>query len=287
MNLPKYDREALSIVTDNHSLTFKVDKIVTKEQMHHAIDAMMKEYASSGHQPKTYLLSFVRNEAKENTRCYAWFESTEIYHLLMGKTSEGKERIKQYPDPNWTTPDNYYCQDPFDENRPKKSWADIMEEEEALICPIITENLPPLLVIPSIELTPQQRELHPSHQHFVSIDELNAVHAHNVRAGLQHNVLKSNQLAPGMDANFIRGLFTRFSTSKRMVTFRKGERPVPYPLVKVYSYNNNPYAQVTFDPLTQDASFAFQLMCKREFENGNKKTELRFSYDRISTRNKY
>lgn len=89
---------------------------------------------------------------------YIWVSSEEIYWMLLGRNPDGTERIREYPDPNWTPPDRKAT------SQGEKNWIDMVEDEDAYIQPMIKEILPPLITIPGYEYDEDQ---------LVHLEELN------------------------------------------------------------------------------------------------------------------
>lgn len=262
--------------TDGHTLTLKVDPIVTHEQVKETLTRLLADLEKRDKRFKcVFISSMVKTDGKRKGRYYVWLSNTAVYNVLIGKNPDGTSRIKRYPDPNWKKPEYKI------DYTPGKSWADLAEEEEAFEQPMIEEQLPPLVTFPDIPLDLTQQNDHETHATSVSV-KCEAALAHNVRAkgDLSYYTLKSSELLPFQTEKSIKADFQCFSSSKRKATVKDPNRrgkaqnvEVDYPVVTIVEQDSRDrrkkirVAFVTFDSMTNDASFAFFLMRQREYTN--------------------
>jgi hypothetical protein len=263
---------SLIVSSDEHTLTVKVHPVVTQEQLSAALQSALSAASSMGPEYQTkFMINMVKKKGVRTGRGFVWLSNPKVYHMILGRNPDGSPRIRRYKDPNWIAPEV----DPFANLGKGKSWADMMEEEEAQQAPIIEEQLPPLVTVPTIKLTPEQQAQHEEKATEVSI-HIEAALAHDVEVGFSHNILRSSALLPFMDEKFIKNEFQCFSTSKNTLPIRTGPTKKDivnetFPYVKIVTHNTprgpERVAYVTFDSATRDASFAFHMMRQREYKN--------------------
>lgn len=258
--------------TDEHTLAIKVHPVVTQEQLR---DALRDGFKQARDIDSKYQTMFIINMVKKNRvrtgRAFVWVSNPCVYHMILGRNPDGSHRIITYEDPDWVPPEDN-SDDPIPLG---SSWADIMDEEEAKQCPLIEEQQPPLITIPTIKLTPEQQNEHEEKPTEIK-PRIEAALAHDVSSDYNHNVLRSSALLSHMDEKFIRNEFVMYSTSKGTLNVRKGRgkgevSEEPYPYVKIVEHSTprgkERVAYVTFDAATRDASFAFHMMRHREYTN--------------------
>ena len=262
---------SLIVSSDEHTLTVKVHPVVTQEQLCAALQAAFTSAATLGSEYQTrYLINMVKKKGVRTGRGFVWISNAKVYHMILGRNPDGTRRINRYEDPNWVEPEF----NPFAPSS-STSWADMLDEEEAMKAPIIEEHLPPLIAIPSIKLTPEQQSHHEEKATQVSV-HAEAALAHAVEVGLSHNVLRSSAVPAEMDEKFIKAEFQCFSTSKTTFPIRVGKAKSDvihetFPYVKIVNHRTprgeERVAYITFDSATRDASFAFHMMRHREYTN--------------------
>ena len=84
---------------------------------------------------------------------YIRISDPRIYWMLLGSNPDGTERFEEFPDPNWIPP---VREKQENSEKTKKTWFEIVEEEDAYIQPIIKKMLPPLITIPGYEYNEEQ-----------------------------------------------------------------------------------------------------------------------------------
>ncbi len=281
---------SLIVSSDEHTLTVKVHPLVTQEQLSAALQTAFSAAAAMGAEYQTrFLINMVKKKGVRTGRGFVRVFNPKVYHMVLGRNPDGTPRIRKYEDPNWVAPQEEVI---FSSQPSGKSWADLMDEEEAKQCPIIEEQLPPLITLPPIKLTPEQQAQHEEKATHINI-HVEAALAHDVEPGLSHNVLRSSSLLPHMDEKFIKNEFQPFSTSKNTLSVRtgKGKNDIvheTYPHVKIVNHTTprgtERVAYVTFDSSTRDASFAFHMMRHREYTNSKTKATFVINYTYAKSR---
>lgn len=278
---------ALTVSSDEHTLTIKIHPVVTQDQLHEAFQSAFKDAASLSPEYQTrFIINMVKKKGIRTGRGFVWIFNPKVYHMILGRNPDGSARINRYEDPDWMPPEEKPEPD-YNPLAPSKSWADMMEEEEEMECPIIEEQLPPLIRVPAIRLTLEQQADHEDHPSTVTV-HLEAALAHDIESGLSHNVLRSSALLPHMTEKSIKEEFQHFATSKNMHTIKankdnrsgrggknnttKGDVVYEsYPYVKIVELpttrGKDRIAYVTFDPMTSNASFAFHMMRHHEYKH--------------------
>jgi hypothetical protein len=279
---------SLNITSDEHTITIKVPAVVTIEQVYTVFNTIKEEAKKMG-LDGTFLVNMVKKGNAYTGRGFVWFASPQVYYLVLGRNADGTHRIRRYQDPNWVAPES----DPFASFGTGKSWADLMDEEEAQEAPWLEEKLPSLIPIPTIRLTSEQTEALEDKPEVVT-PYIEAALAHDVETGLCHNVLRSSSLPAWMTESFLKNEFKRFSHSKSTMPVRMGKskndiKHEEYPLVKIVSHDSprgsERIAYITFDSATRDASFAFHMMRHREYREKKEKKTYIVNYFYARSRN--
>lgn len=259
----------LTTSTDNHTITMKVKRCVPVETVKKTIIETLNRNPHAANYNKGFKMSVVSVKGVPTGRYYFFFYQPEIYHMILGRNVDGTARVEKYSDPDWSPPLILESNEP-------KSWADIMDEEDEMVAPILERQLPSLIPLPKIKLTPEQQEQQKLYDaedrkrkaerrrengEEVTEDDLieedpepelasfkiEPAQAHTARDGNCHNVLRSSNLPAFMDEKYLYNEFKVFSSSKNKYFQRYGKgkdqvKEVPYPAITIVSTApNNKY----------------------------------------------
>lgn len=253
---------------------------------------------------------------------YVRISKPEVYWLLLGKNPDGSDRYEEYPDPNWTPPK---LDNSKDKNLESKSWAQIAEEEEAMIHPMIRKNLPPLITIPGYEYDEEQKA------HLLSLKKEGGDEDKKEKEGDGDNKKDDNKKEiPNMgyiiisrayasdpeDSNMLKNricatkipewipkeafksIFSFYtseeSRNKKGTVYLDNEKEITetYPIVHfVDTKKVGRMAFITFDPATKDCLFALLMTKKTRLINPKNPTEkativFTHAYDTNALRNR-
>lgn len=206
---------------------------------------------------------------------YIRVSNPEIYWMLLGRNPDGTERIEEIPDPDWVAPKSPKTKS-FEEtlNATKsKSWADVAEDEERHIRPMITKMLEPLITLPGFKYDPDQLEhlkelakennedpeLVPDMGYF----EISRGYAKPPYPGrIKHKIFARN-VPNWIPLEAFKIIFSPYVTSK----YSKKE----YPQVKFINSKNGRLVFIDFDSSTTDGMFALLMTKKCAIQHPKKK----------------
>jgi len=231
---------------------------------------------------------------------YVRVSDPKIYWMLLGRNPDGTERIEEFPDPNWTPPKNKnegLSYDEILEKNYKKSWIDLVEEEDAYIQPIITKVLPPLLTIPGYEYDAEQiehlkelaREKGEKNLEIPKIGcfEISRGYATDPGPGMLKYRICARNVPDWIPLEAFKTIFSFYVSEESKVkkgSVRVGNKEIvdTYPIVNfVESKNGTKIIFVTFDNSTRDALFALLMTKKTRIvnpKNPKQKTTLIFMH---------
>ena len=196
---------------------------------------------------------------------YIWISCPEIYWMLLGKNPDGTERVEEYPDPNWKSP-NVVKENNLKETNEVKhnentnmNWIDIVEQEDAYVQPMIKKVLPPLVTFTGYEYDEDQiqhlKELQEDNNEIPKMGyfEISRGYAIDAPPGtLRHRICARNV------PNWI-----PLEAFKSIFSFYIQNKDTDYPIVNfVEAKKGGKIVFITFDPAKKDAIFTL-LMTKK------------------------
>ena len=205
---------------------------------------------------------------------YIRVSSTKIYWMLLGRNPDGSERFEETLDPNWTPPEKTEEKLSFDEiikiNK-NKTWADVAEDEEKHIQPVIRKSLDPLITMPGFKYDKEQlkhlkelavlNEEDPDSVPDTGYFEISRGYAKEAPSGtIKHRICARNV------PNWV-PLEAFVTTFKPYVT-NGGDK---YPKVNFIQTKKGKIVFVNFDPSTTDALFALLMTRKTRLMHPEKK----------------
>lgn len=294
-------------LTDNHTLHLTCEG-ATANQIYTAFNSAIKEYqTTTGKQLECrYRVNMIANKAGVNLGwAFVFVSNPEVYYMLLGHNPDGSERMEYIEDPNWKKPsgeeivnDAGWATVEMDFTSPiawstssESDWSleaeksdealrQQQEREASMTCPKIGIPLPPLMVLPSYELTPEQVE----EKHHKIIEEnqdkpdfdpqmvevsgtanfkVQCAVVQCLEPKFMHNILRAKNIPDWVSERDLKVLFSPFAsdsitTHNRFVKGRKVEEC--YPFVSISPEER--VAFVVFDPNTTNAQFALHMMMK-------------------------
>ena len=196
---------------------------------------------------------------------YIWVSSEEIYWMLLGKNPDGTERVREYPDPNWSPPSKKVSETSED-----KKWIDVVEDEDSFIQPTIKEILPPLVTIPGYEYDEEQilhlKELSEDKQQQIpniGYFEIGRGYALDAPPGtLRHKICARNV------PNWIPE-----KVFKNIFSFYVRDANGDYPKVNIVNTKKGKIVFITFEAGKKDALFTLLMTRKITIVNPENKTQ--------------
>lgn len=197
---------------------------------------------------------------------YIRVASEEVYWMLLGRNPDGSERIREYPDPNWSPPDPKptISLEEEQEKFSQMNWYEIIKEEDKYVQPIIRESLPPLMTVPGYEYDPiQYKHLQeiassegkrPENIPTVGYFEFSRAYARDLPTEKTKNILCARQVPSWIPLGEFKRIFNFYTTSSN----------TEYPKVKFVDKKTDTgkVVFIVFDPTTKDAVFALLMTRK-------------------------
>jgi hypothetical protein len=283
---------------DTHTLYIKCDCASADQIRGSFLEALSNYYKETGIKLSCLIQVNVLADREGNSfgTAFVYLTNSEVYHMLLGKNKDGSDRIEYKPDPNWRPPspgslvnEAGWCS-VTETDYSNMSWADICDEEDEIerqreeeenrhICPQITIELEPLMILPPYKLTPEQREnkrikiiqenegkinFNPD---LVSVPEfayfgVDRAMVQSVDPKFMPNILKVQNVPEWITKEDLKEQFTPYATDNTTLQERtiKGRRvEETYPFVNI---NDGRVAFIIFDPSTHDAQFALHMKKK-------------------------
>lgn len=247
----------------------------------------------------------VNKEGKYFGFGYVRVSDSRVYWMLLGRNPDGTERVEQYPDPNWTPPpdpNEGLTQEEIIEKNRNKSWAQLAEEEDKYIQPMIKNPLPPLVTIPGYEYDEEQRKhlkklgLEENPEEDIEIPKygyfaIQRGYASDAPPGTVRHKICARNVPDWIPKEAFKSIFSFYTSEeskkkkvKNIVKTKDGLKEIEdsYPLVNfINSKNGARIVFVTFDPATKDALFALLMTKKTHIihpENRNLEATLVFMH---------
>lgn len=218
-------------------------------------------------------------EGRKFGHTYAWVSNDRVYNALIGNNLDGTPRTEDMDDPDWNPPSI-----PIEEalKEANGNWGEEAEIEERYECPIITKDLPPLIVPPGIMYTDEQRN------QLKVDDDIGFIEIFKTRVTIRSddsriNSIYSTSIPNWVTAKVLRKFFSRFSTDKTDHYDQKTKRKIRYPIVDICTSKNTTNAQITFSPLDMYLSYFVMKICKKIVitdPSTNKSTMIFFSHSK-------
>jgi len=225
---------------------------------------------------------------------YIRITSPEVYWMILGRNPDGSERFEEIPDPNWSPPPNKKENLNILENKTKKTWAELAEEEEAHIQPIIKKPLPPLITIPGYKYDVEQL-LHlkdvakdngedPNQIPDEGFFEISRGYVKDPPLGKLGYKLCARKVPDWLPEKAFKKTFSIYASDpkkKGKINIMGNKVESCYPIVNFIDTKKGRIVFITFDPSTKDALFASLMQKKTRLkhpEKPNLKCELIFTH---------
>ncbi len=225
-------------------------------------------------------------EAKQSLVGYAyiWINNPEIFNLIIGKNSNGSDRIDHVDDPHWTPPHESLdeaislAKEKAANDGKSFSWADETEIEDSYDRPQIQCLLPPVVTLSGYDYTDDQRkhlvELAKKNGEDVEIPtkgylEVSPAYVTSPDDGHCHSILVARNIPSWVSERELKrrfALYTSDPTTKFKRRVNRKDVTDTYPCVTIVNKSCR-LAFVTFDPSTRDAQFALLMTRKVNFVN--------------------
>lgn len=203
-------------------------------------------------EPYQIYINVVKNRDNQKLGySYIWTDKKEIYNLFCSLNLDGSKRIKYYEDPNWVRPEKKEV----DEN----DWAAQTEEEDNQTCPILKEELPPLVDIEYYAPGDCDMRIGPT-----IVEKLgkNSIYSKNLDNWINEKILFDH--------------LSMFEKDK--AKYKNKNKNFNYPIVNIRRNEGKRNVNIIFSPkYPQTASFLIQVIKKIKIKHNNKEKLIFFS----------
>ena len=208
---------------------------------------------------QSLIINVVKNrEGKHFGHTYCWVEDIQIYNALIGLNLDGTERFEELEDENWVEPEI-----PLDDAlEGVTDWGEEDEIRERYDVPYIKRPLEPLIILPGIKYTEEQKKKVESDIGFIDIFPVSLTKYEE-----NENYIFSKNVPEWLTEKIIYAFFSKFdkdATSK-------------YPKIIMKNYKGSKNLKVMFSPRNSSlASFLIKLVKKIELSDKSGNKELIF-----------
>lgn len=233
----------------------------------------------------------ITKESKTAGYGYIWIGDIEVYWILAGHNPDGSERIEEYQDTNWLNIPESKSYD--NDNNDDNLWADMMEKEISQQIPTIKKKLPPLVTLTGYKYSPEQlKELYespnkflPNNQNITDIGDMGSfiitrASVEGIVHGKLKNVLSSRFVPEWIPNEVFKSIFSRYISDPSVKIEIISNIQKTIDTVPVITRVGDTIF-ITYDPQTNDASFARIMQRKTRIQHPNdseKKCEIIFDY---------
>ena len=271
---------------DDSNVIYVITGIARKSQ----IETAFKNAISKLQIPCRFRVNLLLDrDGKRLGYAYIWISSMEVVYALLGKNTDGTERVEKYDDPDWVPPkisfDEAVAQAEAEDNSDSSgSWADTVdpiEIKKMYECPKKTRKLEPLVVIDDYEYDDDQLKFIemksdevltvdlvstdnneaiknvPTHGNF----ELSMAFHPPVNNEYYGHVLICRKIPSWIGEKELKRIFGLYVTSQNVIKDNKqGSNVKQYPLINILEKNDGSrMVFVTFDPSTNDGKMAYHM----------------------------
>lgn len=202
---------------------------------------------------------------------YGWVSDKRFYYALIGKNFDGTERFELVPDEEWTEPEKDFSEAMGESSG---NWGDDDEIENLYERPNIKVPLEPILSLPAIKYTEEQKKMieNKSEFGFLEVYEVKLS-----KKSEKMNSIFSNNIPDWVDENILHNYFKKYNTDPIIYQDKKTNKRFQYPLVKIKSKKESQrYCMVYFSPMNPNTASFLINMAKRIYLKKEGKSEILF-----------
>ena len=206
------------------------------------------------------ILNIVKNrEGKHFGHTYAWVQDTQIYNALIGLNLDGTKRFEEVEDENWKEPDL-----PLEEAlEGVTDWGEEEEIRDRYDVPYVKIPLDPLIILPGIKYSDEQKKIINSEIGFIDIFPVTITQYEE-----NENYIFSKNIPEWLNEQLIFKFFSKFEPDSSVQK---------YPKVIIKNFKGNRNLKIVFSPRNSNlASFVIKLVKKIELKDNNGNSALIF-----------
>lgn len=212
---------------------------------------------------------------------YLRVSNPEVYWMILGKNSDGTERVVESKDPYWIPPLPLPPGEEIDLYQTNMSWGDIVMEEEKHKHPIIREELDSLMVLPGYEYDDNQYE----HLKQTAVEEgkvsesvpkigyfeISRAFSKNAKEGRTSNKLCARNVPNWIPDSVFKNIFILYATDPtKKVRVNNCKNDDTYPVISsVETKKQGRMLFVMYDPSEHDGLFALLMTRKVRIQHPN------------------
>lgn len=215
---------------------------------------------------KDLIINVVKNRSgKHFGHTYAWINNTKIYNALIGLNIDGTDRVEEVEDENWKEPEI-----PLEEAlEGVTDWAEEEEIEERYVVPYKKIPLEPLIILPGIQYTDEQKEKTDSEIGFIDVFPVSLTNYDTL-----DNYIFSINIPPWLTEELVYNYFRKY----------EDEASGKFPKVIIKKYSSGTNLKVIFSPRNSSlAMFVIKIVKKVELTDGTNKALIFFSQGKTRT----
>ena len=235
--------------------SFQLDNKEIRNHLISKVEAVEKQENIILKPFKLYINVVENRDEKKLGYSYVWVDKDKIYNIFCGLNLDGSVRIRRYEDPNWQVPEKQNSTD-------TDNWADLVEEEDRYICPMLEEYLPPLTNIKLYEKENYDLRIGP-----LTIHEIgkNSIYTKNLESWITEKLLLQHI-----------GFFEKDD--------KKYKNNITYPIIKIKNNKKDGNsATIIFSPkYPRTASFLIKIIKKIKISKGDNEKLIFFSQSKYN-----
>ena len=218
-------------------------------------------------------------EGKKFGHSYAWVNNDIFYNALIGRNFDGSLRFEEIEDEDWEPPSK-----PYDEaiEEAEGSWAGIADVEDLYRRPMKRVNLEPLVTLPGIKYSEEQKEEIKEVDDECEIAFIEIFETKISEKIGKLNTIFSDNIPEWITEKMLLDRFKKFNKDNTVYVEKKSKNRFSYPIVKIKTRKHlretKRFCTITFSPMFKNtASFLIYLVKRVEFQEGDKRALLFFS----------
>jgi len=234
--------------------SYDLDEKEIRNHLNQKVRSVEKQENIKLHPYRIYINVVKNKDDKKLGYSYIWTDKNEIYNLFCSLNLDGSKRERYYNDPNWVKPEEKEISEEGQNN-----WALLAKDELDQICPLLKEELPPLVDINHYKLGDFIIPIGPS-----IVEEIgkNTIYSRNIDNWINEKILYR--------------YFNIFEKDKAV--YKNKDKIYNYPLINIRKNDKNKWVTIIFSPKYPfTASFLINVVKKIKIKHNDNEKLIFFS----------